>query len=551
MRKATRRRGVGHASGATVATLRTYAPSRTAPAGAGRYRLGAASGGAGWPRSTTRSTSASRGRWRSRCCARRWRPGPTCAAASRPRPRSAARLSTPTSSPSSTPARTTGRPVPRHGAAAGRDAGRPHGGRWRPRSTPDWVRRVAGDVLGWRWARPTPPGIVHRDVKPGNILIAADGCAKVADFGIAKSLEVAAAATSRRRTSSSARPPTWRPSGSTASRPPCSSDLYAVGVVLYEALAGRQAVRGDDAGGDGLRHPARDAAAARRAAARPAAVAGRRGRPGDGTATPPRRFALGGRDGRRRSAWRLPRAGRRTADGRRTPGAGCGRPCWRATAPRTVLARRRRPSRAACAARRGDPRPSLHDRRRLVLVAAAGLLVALLLLGLLAAAIGRAARTLPGPQDLAADLRDAADGRRGPGGRRASTTSPAGSRTAAVPRRRRSSSASSSPGATRRAHRPPPTVWPASSAACPASTPTPTRPRPRPTPRPPTTEEPTERPRRQGQGQRRRRTATTTTTSRASGRSAVGGFVLQDHPDPDRRATSITASRASSNASLT
>ena len=53
-----------------------------------------------------------------------------------------------------------------------------------------WLRRVAGDVLGALGAAHAA-GLVHRDVKPGNILLAADGSAKVADFGIAKSLELA------------------------------------------------------------------------------------------------------------------------------------------------------------------------------------------------------------------------------------------------------------------------------------------------------------------------------------------------------------------------
>ena len=106
-----------------------------------------------------------------------------------------------------------------------------------------WLLRAAGDVLGALGAAHAA-GIVHRDVKPGNILIGADGCAKVGDFGIAKSLEVAAAAdltSTNQLLGTPAYVAPERVAGEPATR---QSDLYAVGVLLYEALAGRKPFTG-------------------------------------------------------------------------------------------------------------------------------------------------------------------------------------------------------------------------------------------------------------------------------------------------------------------
>ena len=105
-----------------------------------------------------------------------------------------------------------------------------------------WLRRVAGDVLGALGAAHAA-GLVHRDVKPGNILLAADGCAKVADFGIAKSLEVVGDLTG---TGLLVGTPAYLAPERLDGRPATErSDLYALGVVLYEALAGTKPFVGD------------------------------------------------------------------------------------------------------------------------------------------------------------------------------------------------------------------------------------------------------------------------------------------------------------------
>ena len=111
----------------------------------------------------------------------------------------------------------------------------------RPLET-EFVLRVAGDVLGALTAAHAA-GIVHRDVKPGNILFADNGCAKVTDFGIAKSVEGVGDSTTAGMLLGTPRylsPERVEGAASTA-----SSDIYSLGVVLYEALTGQRAFEGD------------------------------------------------------------------------------------------------------------------------------------------------------------------------------------------------------------------------------------------------------------------------------------------------------------------
>jgi len=85
-------------------------------------------------------------------------------------------------------------------------------------------------------------GIVHRDIKPGNVLFAADGSAKLADFGIAKFTEAADLTQTGQMVGTARYLPPERLYGGPAT---ASGDLYALGVVLYEALAGRRPYEGD------------------------------------------------------------------------------------------------------------------------------------------------------------------------------------------------------------------------------------------------------------------------------------------------------------------
>ena len=81
-------------------------------------------------------------------------------------------------------------------------------------------------------------GVVHRDVKPGNVLLASDGRTRLVDFGIAHSLAESAERLTMTGTvvgTMSAMAPEQLLGGPITPR----TDLYGIGVVLYEALTGR------------------------------------------------------------------------------------------------------------------------------------------------------------------------------------------------------------------------------------------------------------------------------------------------------------------------
>jgi len=99
---------------------------------------------------------------------------------------------------------------------------------------PDRARRISVEVLS-ALAASHHAGILHRDIKPGNVLLTTDGTAKVGDFGIAKSTEGLHLTSTGMIVGTAAYLAPERVTGTSAS---AQSDIYAVGVVLYEALSG-------------------------------------------------------------------------------------------------------------------------------------------------------------------------------------------------------------------------------------------------------------------------------------------------------------------------
>ncbi|MDQ3783456.1 MAG: protein kinase [Actinomycetota bacterium] len=79
-------------------------------------------------------------------------------------------------------------------------------------------------------------GVIHRDVKPENVLLSEDGDLKVADFGIAKAASALGDLTSTGVILGTVTH--ISPEQAQGEEPDSRSDLYAVGVLLYELLAG-------------------------------------------------------------------------------------------------------------------------------------------------------------------------------------------------------------------------------------------------------------------------------------------------------------------------
>jgi eukaryotic-like serine/threonine-protein kinase len=85
-------------------------------------------------------------------------------------------------------------------------------------------------------------GIVHRDVKPENVLLTTDGRVKVADFGLARALAAAGHTSAGLLIGTVAYLPPEQVAGGTMGP---RGDVYSAGVMLFELLTGRQPFTGD------------------------------------------------------------------------------------------------------------------------------------------------------------------------------------------------------------------------------------------------------------------------------------------------------------------
>lgn len=110
-----------------------------------------------------------------------------------------------------------------------------------------YIRQIAS-ALGYAHEQ----GLVHRDVKPANILFRADGNAVLSDFGIAKSLDDRTQFTQAGFAVGT--PSYMSPEQARGQDIDGRADLYALGVVLYEILVGELPFNGIDALSTALAH---------------------------------------------------------------------------------------------------------------------------------------------------------------------------------------------------------------------------------------------------------------------------------------------------------
>lgn len=100
------------------------------------------------------------------------------------------------------------------------------------------------EEAGWALQAAHERGFVHRDVKPGNILVRTDGVVKLTDFGIAKAADAVPVTRSGMVMGTAHYIAPEQASGSEAGP---SGDVYSLGIVGYECLAGQRPFRAESA----------------------------------------------------------------------------------------------------------------------------------------------------------------------------------------------------------------------------------------------------------------------------------------------------------------
>ncbi|NYF18103.1 serine/threonine-protein kinase [Microbacterium sp. AK009] len=111
-----------------------------------------------------------------------------------------------------------------------------------PVPVPDAVRYVDGILEALEYSHRA--GVVHRDIKPGNVMVTDAGQVKVMDFGIARAVSDSSS-TVAETTQILGTAAYFSPEQAKGEPVDARADLYSTGVVLYELLTGRQPFRGE------------------------------------------------------------------------------------------------------------------------------------------------------------------------------------------------------------------------------------------------------------------------------------------------------------------
>jgi serine/threonine protein kinase len=89
-------------------------------------------------------------------------------------------------------------------------------------------------------------GVVHRDLKPGNIMLRANGAVALIDFGIAQSAFTESPSNSEKAETISGTPYYMSPEQARGDPTDERTDLYSLGIILYQMLTGEKPYVGDD-----------------------------------------------------------------------------------------------------------------------------------------------------------------------------------------------------------------------------------------------------------------------------------------------------------------
>lgn len=111
-----------------------------------------------------------------------------------------------------------------------------------PLEVPEAVRITEGILTALEYSHRA--GVVHRDIKPGNVMITKTGQVKVMDFGIARAISDSSA-TVAQTTAVLGTASYFSPEQAKGESVDARTDLYSTGVVLFEMLTGRPPFRGD------------------------------------------------------------------------------------------------------------------------------------------------------------------------------------------------------------------------------------------------------------------------------------------------------------------